>query len=98
MSDVLAAARYLLPSRGRLFLIYPALRLSECLGELAVHKLVPTRLQMVHPRVVRRASHFLLEAAKSEGPELVVAEPLITHEVGTAEYGDWYGELLGHVE
>ncbi len=98
MSDVLAAARHLLPPRGRLFLIYPAQRLSDCLSELPVHKLLPTRLRMVHPRVEKRASHFLLEAARCEGPELVVEEPLITHGADTAEYGDWYGELLGYVE
>jgi tRNA1Val (adenine37-N6)-methyltransferase len=98
MTDVLAATRYLLPSRGRVFLIYPVLRLSECLCALPAHKLVPTRLQLVHPRLEKRASHFLLEAAKSEGPELVVEEPLITHAPGTAEYGGWYAELLRYVE
>lgn len=98
MADVLAAARFLLPGRGRLFLIYPAARLVECLGSLPEHKLVPTRLQMVHSRPARRASHFLLEAAKSEGPELVVENPLIVHDAETARYGGWYGELLGQIE
>lgn len=98
MTDVLSATRYLLPNRGRLFLIYPAARLVECLVSLPAHKLLPTRLQLVHPRANRRASHFLLEAAKCEGPDLVVASPLIIHDGDTAGYGNWYGELLGHIE
>ena len=98
MADLLSATRYLLPNRGRLSLIYPAARLVECLGALPAHKLLPTRLQLVHPRADRRASHFLLEAAKSEGPDLVVESPLVVHDNGTAGYGAWYAELLGQIE
>jgi len=98
MSDVLAASRFLLPDRGRLFLIYPALRLAECLSSLETCELRPTRLQLVHPRAGRRASHFIVEAAMREGPELVVESPQVIHADGTSAYGGWYEELLGRIE
>ncbi len=98
MADFLSAARYLLRPRGRLHLIYPAVRLGECLQLLPEHKLLPTRLQLVHQRVNRRASHFLLEAAKSAGPELVVEAPRVVHAGEAHGYGEWYGALLRHME
>jgi tRNA1Val (adenine37-N6)-methyltransferase len=98
MADFLSAARYVLRPRGRLHLIYPAVRLGECLQLLPAHKLQPTRLQLVHQRVNRRASHFLLEAAKSSGPELVVEAPRVVHSDAAHGYGEWYGALLRHME
>jgi tRNA1Val (adenine37-N6)-methyltransferase len=98
MADVLSVSRYLLPPRGRLHLIYPASRLPECLSLLPTHKFCAVRLRMVHPRIHRPASHFLLEAAKVEGPALTVESPLVIHQGEGQEYGGWYGELLGHVE
>jgi len=82
MEDILSAARFILPPGGRCFLIYPVVRLPRLTELMPRHKLHPVRLQFVHPASGRDASHFLVEGAKSEGPELKVARPLVTHVEG----------------
>ena len=92
MEDVLSAARYVLPPGGRCFLVYPVARLQLLMELMPRHKLHPVRLQFVHPTSDREASHFLVEGAKSEGPDLKVAPPLVTHS-DAGGYGDWFEEL-----
>lgn len=92
MEDVLSAARYILPPGGRCFLVYPSARLPLLMELMPRHKLHPVRLQFVHPTSGRDASHFLVEGAKSEGPDLKVARPLVTHADGGG-YGDWFEDL-----
>lgn len=92
MEDVLSAARFILPPGGRCFLVYPVARLPRLMELMPRHKLHPVRVQFVHPTNDRDASHFLMEGAKSEGPELTVSRPLVTH-VDGGGYGDWFEEL-----
>jgi len=96
LGDVLDAASRLLPSRGRLFLTYPAARLGEVLAGLPAHHLVPTRLVLAWSDEARDASRLLLEARKAVRSPLSVGPPLRIHD-GEGGYGAWYRELCQRI-
>jgi tRNA1Val (adenine37-N6)-methyltransferase len=82
LQDVARAARWLLPERGSLHVVYPATRLGELVSALRVERLEPRRLRLVHPRVGRPARLVLLTAQKGAPPELTVLPPLVLHSGG----------------
>lgn len=92
MADVLAAARYVLPNRGRLLLVYPAARTAEILTALPRFKLHPAQLRFVHPHPHRPATSVLLDAVKTVRTKLIVQPPLIVH-AASGGYGPWFDEL-----
>lgn len=76
LGDLAKAAAYLLPSRGRCYLIYPASRAVDLMVTLRRHRLEPKRLRLVHPKREALAKFVLVESIKSSGRELKVMEPL----------------------
>jgi tRNA1Val (adenine37-N6)-methyltransferase len=77
LQEFISAAAYLLPAKGRLYLIYPASRAVDLLVELREQSLEPKRVQYVHPRAGEEAKFILVESVKSTGIELRVMTPLI---------------------
>ena len=77
LEDLISMATYLLPAKGRCYLIYPASRGIDLLVVLRNKKMEPKRLQFVHPRFDEGAKFILMEAVKSSGIELTVLPPLI---------------------
>jgi tRNA1Val (adenine37-N6)-methyltransferase len=75
--DMISIASYLLPPKGRCYVIFPALRTVDLLVALRVGKLEPKRLQFVHPRFGEEAKFILAESIKASGVELKLMEPLI---------------------
>lgn len=84
LEDLISIASYLLPPKGRCYLIFPALRTVDLLVVLRSQKLEPKRLQFVHPHVGEEAKFILSESIKDSGVELKVIDPLILpgHESG----------------
>ena len=80
LEDLISIASYLLPTKGRCYLIFPALRTIDLLMILRAEKLEPKRLQFVHPRIKEEAKFILVESVKASGVELKIMEPLILHE------------------
>jgi tRNA1Val (adenine37-N6)-methyltransferase len=80
LEDLISIASYLLPTKGRCYLIFPALRTIDLLMILRAEKLEPKRLQFVHPRIKEGAKFILVESVKASGVELKIMEPLILHE------------------
>ncbi|WP_297058428.1 methyltransferase [Thermosulfurimonas sp.] len=76
LSDFLRAARYLLKTGGRFFLIHTAHRAVEVLCGLREFGLEPKRLRWVHPRPGDEARFLLVEAIKGAAPEVRVDPPL----------------------
>ena len=97
LADLLSAARFLLPVGGRLFVIYPAYRLSDLLAELPLHKLRADRLCCVHPRSDRDAESVLLRCSKVASRRLLILPPLVTH-TSDGSPGPWYGALQRQVD
>jgi tRNA1Val (adenine37-N6)-methyltransferase len=77
LQEFISAAAYLLPAKGRLYLIYPASRAVDLLVGLREQSLEPKRVQYVHPRAGEEAKFILVESVKSTGIELRVMTPLI---------------------
>jgi tRNA1Val (adenine37-N6)-methyltransferase len=80
LEDLISIASYLLPTKGRCYLIFPTLRTIDLLMILRAEKLEPKRLQFVHPRIKEEAKFILVESVKASGVELKIMEPLILHE------------------
>ncbi len=80
LEDLVAIASYLLPPKGRCYLIFPALRIVDLLVTLRTKRLEPKRLQLVHPRMEEGAKFILAESIKASGVELKLMPPLILHE------------------
>jgi tRNA1Val (adenine37-N6)-methyltransferase len=80
LKDLIRAAAYLLPTKGRCYLIYPASRAIDLLAALRHHRLEPKLLQLVHPRKAEAARFILVESVKDGGVELKIKEPLILAE------------------
>ena len=85
LGDLISIASYLLPPKGRCYLIFPALRTVDLLVALRGAKLEPKRLQFVHPRIAEEAKFILIESVKDSGAELKIMDPLILHEADRAE-------------
>jgi tRNA1Val (adenine37-N6)-methyltransferase len=77
LEDLISIASYLLPPKGRCYVIFPALRTVDLLVVLRSQRLEPKRLQFVHPRFQEDAKFILSESIKESGVELKVMSPLI---------------------
>jgi tRNA1Val (adenine37-N6)-methyltransferase len=86
LEDLISIASYLLPSKGRCYLIYPASRVVDLLLILRSQRLEPKRLQLVYPRFNEEAKFVLIESVKASGVELKIMQPLILR--GTEKYFD----------
>ena len=80
LEDLISIVSYLLPPKGRFYLIFPALRTVDLLAALRSGNLEPKRLQFVHPRIGEEAKFILTESIKASGVELKLMEPLILHQ------------------
>lgn len=76
LSDVVAASRYLLKNKGKLFLVIRAKRTGELFGLLNSANVRPKRIQSVHPKPDREASVVLVEASRASGEGLSIEPPL----------------------
>jgi tRNA1Val (adenine37-N6)-methyltransferase len=79
LEDLVSIASYLLPPKGRFYMIFPALRTVDLLVVLRSKKLEPKRLQFVYPRIEEGAKFILAESVKASGVELKIMEPMILH-------------------
>jgi len=80
LKDFLAAAAYLLPTKGRLALIYSAERAIELLTALRAAGLEPKRLRWVHSFAGAEALLLLVEAVKGGRSGVKVAPPLVIYQ------------------
>ncbi len=81
---VIEAARYLVKTKGRLWLTYPPARLVSLLACLRRHGFEPKRLRMVHGRKALPACMALLESVLGGKEGLEVLSPLILYRNGNA--------------
>ena len=70
LDDLISIASYLLPPKGRCYLIYPASRTVDLLVTLRGRKLEPKRARWVYPHAGEEAKFILVEALKTSGVEL----------------------------
>jgi tRNA1Val (adenine37-N6)-methyltransferase len=82
LGDFLRAGTYLLPIRGRMALVYPALRSVDLLTSMRNANLEPKRLRIVHSFSDSRASLVLVEGVKGGRSGIEVMPPLIVYKKG----------------
>jgi len=94
MEELIEAGRSLLKPSGRFYLMYPPLRLEECLVGLSKARLKVQRLCFIHSYPQDPAKLFMVEAVKSEPRELHVEAPVVIYrdpEHYTKEVEEWVG-------
>lgn len=80
LGEFLAAARYVLKKGGRVFVIYPATRMTELLSRMRADRMEPKRLRLVHSQDASAAEFVLAEGGKDGGEELEVMAPLVIYD------------------
>jgi len=80
LQDLISVASYLVPPKGRCYLIFPALRTVDLFVSLRNGKLEPKRIQFVHPRIGEEAKFVLTESIKASGVEVKIGSPLFLDE------------------
>lgn len=80
LEDLISIASYLVPPKGRCYLIFPAPRTVDLFVALRNGKLEPKRIQLVYPRTGEGAKFILTESLKASGVELKIMPPLILEE------------------
>jgi len=75
--DILGAAAYLLKKKGRLAIIYPAVRVTDILVRLRQIRLEPKRIRLNYPGIDTDAKLALIEATQGGRPGVQVLPPLL---------------------
>jgi len=93
VADFLAAAVYTLRPEGRVYAIYPAVRMAELISRMRECRIEPKRLRMVHSRLDAGAEFVLVEGVKGGREGLNVAPPLFIYQ-DTGDYTPEMTEIL----
>ena len=94
LGDVVRAATQLLPTKGRLAIIYPARRLAHLLDEVTRGGFAPRYLTLIHTTLDCPAKLVHLESVKGGGEDLLVSKPFAIYQseaVYTSEMAAMYG-------
>lgn len=75
VEDVLAAAAYLLPIKGRLAIVYPAARLDHLIVEARRKAFSPKELTVIYSSSVDKGRLVHLQCVKGGGEQLTVHAP-----------------------
>src|SRR5262245_6549486 len=97
LADFLRAAAYLLPIKGRIAMVYPALRVVDLLQSLRNVNLEPKRLRMVHSFADTKASLVLVEAVKGGRSGNEALSPLVVYSEGKQYTTEVEAMLAGKV-
>src|SRR5262249_32324899 len=82
LADFLRAAAYLLPIKGRIAMVYPALRVVDLIQSMRNINLEPKCLRMVHSFADTKASLVLVEAVKGGRSGSETLSPLVVYREG----------------
>jgi tRNA1Val (adenine37-N6)-methyltransferase len=97
LADFLRAAAYLLPIKGRIAMVYPALRLVDLIQSMRSANLEPKRLRMVHSFADTKASLVLVEGVKGGRSGSEALSPLIVYKKGKQYTTEVEAMLAGRV-
>lgn len=79
LTDIVAAARYLVKYRGRFAMVHLPERLAEITLAMCQAGIEPKRLQFVYPRVDKKPNMVLIEGVRGAKPGIDVLPPLLVY-------------------
>lgn len=79
LADFLRAGAYVLRPKGRMTLVYPAVRAVDLLHHMRLERMEPKRLRWVHSFRDSEATLVLVEGTKGGRCELEVMRPLVVY-------------------
>ena len=77
LNDILDGSRRILKEKGRLAMIYPAVRTADILTRMRGFDLEPKKLRVVYPDLKSEAKLVLIEASLHGRPGLKILPPLL---------------------
>lgn len=77
LNDILDGSRRLLKEKGRLAMIYPAVRMADILARMRGFDLEPKKMRVVYPDLKSEAKLVLIEAALKGRPGMKILPPLL---------------------
>jgi tRNA1(Val) A37 N6-methylase TrmN6 len=77
LNDILAGSRTILKEKGRLAMIYPAIRTADILTKMRGFDLEPKKMRVVYPDLKSEAKLVLVEASLQGRPGLKILPPLL---------------------
>jgi len=95
LADFLCAGSFLLRTKGRLAIVYPAVRLIDLLAAMRQARIEPKRLRMVHSRPSVEASLVLAEGIKGGKSGVKVSAPLVIYRRGKKYTGEVASMIAG---
>lgn len=95
LKEFLAAGSYLLRAKGRMALVYPALRSVDLLAAMRNAGLEPKRLRLVHSFAAAPASLLLVEGVKGGRAGVEVLAPLTIYRQGKEYSEEVAGVIAG---
>lgn len=90
LKDAIRVSSQLVKQRGKVAFVHRPERLMEILSLMEEHRIVPKRLQFVHPRMGEDANMLLIEGVKDGKKGLTVLSPIIVYD----EKGNYTKELV----
>lgn len=80
LEDLISITNYLLKSKGRFYLIFPAIRIVDLFTAMRSNRLEPKRLQIVYSHLNENAKFVLIESLKESGIEIKILPPLVLYQ------------------
>ncbi|MBE4704200.1 tRNA1(Val) (adenine(37)-N6)-methyltransferase [Spiroplasma platyhelix] len=93
LNTIISSAAKLLKDKGKLFMIYNIERLDELLLALKQYQFAVKRMQVVYPKIDKKANLVLIEAVFKTNVGMIVEPPLICHNQDNtynSEIAKWY--------
>lgn len=98
LTDFIAAGAYLLPTKGRMAVIYSAVRAVDLIDSMRRSRIEPKRVRMVHSFAETEASLVLVEGVKGGKSGVRVHAPLVIYERGKEYTREVEAMLAGSLE
>lgn len=79
LDDLIAVSRRMLNRAGRLFMIYPSVRIVDMMTRMRQAGIEPKQLRLIHPRPGAEARLVLAEGIAGRRPGVKIGPPLCIH-------------------
>ncbi len=79
LTDVIAAASYVLPENGSFFMVHKPFRLAEIFKVMKEFHLEPKHMRLVYPYVNKEPTMVLIEGLKGGRERITIDSPLIVY-------------------